>query len=227
QWQFSTVPAILVALVVGLAIGVWQGFWVSRFRIPSFVVTLSGLLAFRGIGFVWSDAATYAPMSDSYGAISESFIPPGWSVVLILAFVATGTVFGRQMYAIGGNREAAHLSGISIRRNLFLSFVIMGVVCAVAGVLTTARLNAIAPSVGQFLELDAIAAAVIGGVSLAGGIGTVYGALIGALLLVTVDNGMSLMDISSFIQLVVKGLLLGIAVLFDVATRPGGRRWLP
>jgi len=295
QWQFSTVPAILVALAVGLAIGVWQGFWVSRFRIPSFVVTLSGLLAFRGIGFVWSDAATYAPMSDSYGAISESFIPPGWSVVLILvllglaaailvwrwqhqrrrfgaaaaslgrlvrplvwsavaaaimlyvslgfrgipmavvvalavaailAFVATGTVFGRQMYAIGGNREAAHLSGISIRRNLFLSFVIMGVVCAVAGVLTTARLNAIAPSVGQFLELDAIAAAVIGGVSLAGGIGTVYGALIGALLLVTVDNGMSLMDISSFIQLVVKGLLLGIAVLFDVATRPGGRRWL-
>ena len=175
--------------------------------------------------------ATYAPMSDSYGAISESFIPPGWSVALILgllglatalliwrwlhqrrrfgaaaaplgrlirpiawaaigaaimlyvalgfrgipmavvvalavaailAFVATGTVFGRQMYAIGGNREAAHLSGINIKRNLFLSFVIMGAVCAVAGVLTTARLNAIAPSVGQFLELDAIAAAVIG-----------------------------------------------------------------
>jgi len=87
QWQFSTVPAILMALVVGLAIGVWQGFWVSRFRIPSFVVTLSGLLAFRGIGFVWSDAATYAPMSDSYGAISESFIPPGWSVVLILVLL--------------------------------------------------------------------------------------------------------------------------------------------
>jgi D-xylose transport system permease protein len=293
QWGFSTLPAILVALLVGLAMGAWQGFWVSRFAIPSFVVTLSGLLAFRGIGFVWSDAATYAPMNPSYVALSESFIPPGWSVALVaallavfaaavvlrwrhqrrrfgaqaarpvrlirpliwaavgaaiilyaalgfrgipmavvialavaglLSFMALGTVFGRQIYAIGGNREAAHLSGINIRRNLFISFVIMGAVYGVAGVLTTARLNAIAPSAGQFLELEAIAAAVIGGVSLAGGIGTVYGALVGALLLVVVDNGMSLMDISSFIQLVVKGLLLGFAVLFDVTTRPGGRR---
>ena len=293
QWGFSTVPAIGMALAVGLAMGAWQGFWVSRFAIPSFVVTLSGLLAFRGIGFVWSDAATYAPMNKSYGAISESFIPPLWSVVLIVAllvlfagglfvrwqhqrrrfgaeaaplrrlvrpivwaavgaavmlyvslgfrgipmavvialavagilsFVAMGTVFGRQMYAIGGNREAAHLSGINIRRNLFISFLIMGVIYAAGGVLTTARLNAIAPSSGEFLELEAIAAAVIGGVSLGGGIGTIYGALVGTLLLVVVDNGMSLMNISSFIQLVVKGLLLGFAVLFDVATRPGSRR---
>jgi len=293
QWGWSTAPAILVALAVGMAMGAWQGFWVSRFAIPSFVVTLSGLLAFRGIGYVWSNAATYAPMNRSFGALSESFVPPLASAILVLAllvvftagvawrwrrqrtrfggdsvpasrllrpvawatigalvllypalgyrgipmavvislvvvgclaFLTLGTTFGRKMYAIGGNREAAHLSGINIRRTLFVSFVIMGVIYAIGGILVTARLNAIAPSVGEFLELEAIAAAVIGGISLGGGIGTVFGALIGAMLLVAVDNGMSLMNVSSFIQLVVKGLLLGFAVVFDVLTRPGGRR---
>lgn len=295
QWGWDTGPAILVALAAGLAMGAWQGFWVSRFRMPSFVVTLSGLLAFRGIGYVWSNAATYAPMNRSFGAISESWVPPEWSAVLVgvlvvgfiafsvwrwshrrqrfgaeaapvrrlirpvvgaligaaiilyaalgfrgipmavvvalavvavLTFVATSTVFGRQMYAIGGNREAAHLSGINIRRTLFISFTAMGVIYAIGGILTSARLNAIAPQAGQFLELQAIAAAVIGGISLSGGIGTIPGALVGALLLAVVDNGMSQMNINSFVQDVVKGLLLGVAVLFDVMTRPAGRRLL-
>lgn len=293
QWGFGTVEALGVALAMGLLLGVWQGFWVAWFGMPSFVVTLSGLLAFRGIGYFWSNAATLAPMNRDYGRISEGFIDPSasvllvvvlsavWSigcllawrrrrarfgaeaapagrlvkqlvwagvgaalmlyvalgfrgipmaivvalsVVAILSFVASGTVFGRQMYAIGGNREAAHLSGIAIRRNLFVSFVIMGVIYAVAGVLTTARINAVAPSLGEFVELEAIAAAVIGGISLSGGIGTIPGALLGALLLVMVDNGMDLIGISSFIQQVLKGLLLGAAVLFDIMTRPSGRR---
>jgi D-xylose transport system permease protein len=292
QWGFGTVEAVLVALVVGLLIGAWQGFWVSWFGMPSFVVTLSGLLAFRGLGFYWSNAATLAPMNRDFGRISEGFVdqtasvaiilvlfaawstgcfvawrrrlarfgeeaaPAGrlvrqivWaaigaglmlyvclfrgipmavvvalSVVAILSFIAGGTVFGRQMYAIGGNREAAHLSGIAIRRNLFISFLIMGVIYAVAGVLSSARINAVAPSLGEFVELEAIAAAVIGGISLSGGIGTIPGALLGALLLVMVDNGMNLMNISSFIQQMLKGLLLGGAVLFDIMTRPSARR---
>jgi D-xylose transport system permease protein len=293
QWGFDTPLAILVALVVGLLIGAWQGFWVSRFNMPSFVVTLAGLLGLRGVGYVWSNAATLAPMNDSYVAISESFIPPAASVLLvlglfalyvgwtfrrwlversllgrdrtrieklatpivaaaagaalmiyiafgfrgipmavlialsvagILSFVALNTRFGRQIYTIGGNREAAFLSGINIRRNIFLSFLFMGCIYAIGGVLATARLNAIAPSTAEFLELEAIAAAVIGGVSLAGGTGTVHGAIIGALLLTSVDNGLSLMNVSSFIQLVAKAFLLGFAVLFDTITRPGGRR---
>jgi D-xylose transport system permease protein len=146
------------------------------------------------------------------------------AIALLLGFVLQNTKFGRQMYVIGGSREAAFFSGINIRNNIFFTFVLMGCMYAVGGILSTARLNAIAPSLGQFLELDAIAAAVIGGVSLAGGIGTVHGAIIGALLLTTVDNGMSLMNVSSFLQLVVKAILLGTAVLFDVATRPGGRK---
>lgn len=293
QWGFGTVEALGVALVVGLLIGAWQGFWVSWFGMPSFVVTLSGLLAFRGLGYYWSNAATLAPMNRDYGRISEGFVDQTSSVVLILvlfaawsvgcllawrrrrarfgegaapvgrivrqivwagagaavmlyvalgfrgipmavvvalavvailSFVAGGTVFGRQMYAIGGNREAAHLSGIAIRRNLFISFLIMGVIYAVAGVLSTARINAVAPSLGEFVELEAIAAAVIGGISLSGGIGTIPGALLGALLLVMVDNGMNLMNISSFIQQMLKGLLLGGAVLFDIMTRPSSRQ---
>jgi D-xylose transport system permease protein len=292
EWGFGTVEAVLVALAAGLLIGGWQGFWVSRFGMPSFVVTLSGLLAFRGLGFYWSNAATLAPMNRDFGRISEGFVDPtasvviivvlfaAWSigcfaawrrrrarfgeeaaprgrlvrqvvwaaigaglmlyvclfrgipmavvvalsVVAILSFIASGTVFGRQMYAIGGNREAAHLSGIAIRRNLFVSFLIMGVIYAVAGVLSSARINAVAPSLGEFVELEAIAAAVIGGISLSGGIGTIPGALLGALLLVMVDNGMNLMNISSFIQQMLKGLLLGGAVLFDIMTRPSARR---
>jgi D-xylose transport system permease protein len=293
QWHYSAPAAVLVALAVGLLAGVFQGFWVSRFNVPSFVITLAGLLGFRGLGYVWSNAATLAPMEDAYVAISETFIPPipsaiiviailvillglalrRWrsersllgkgegrlgkifapflialgaaavlqygalgfrgipmaivvalAIALLLGFVLQNTKFGRQMYVIGGSREAAFFSGINIRNNIFFTFALMGCIYAVGGILSTARLNAIAPSMGQFLELDAIAAAVIGGVSLAGGIGTVHGAIIGALLLTTVDNGMSLMNVSSFLQLVVKAILLGAAVLFDVATRPGGRK---
>jgi D-xylose transport system permease protein len=293
QWHYSAPAAVLFALAVGLLAGTFQGFWVSRLNVPSFVVTLAGLLGFRGLGYVWSNAATLAPMDSAYVAISEKFIPampsaiiviailavllgfalrrwrsersllgPGEGLVakvfapflialgagavllytafgfrgipmaivvalaiaLLLGFILQNTAFGRKMYVIGGSREAAFFSGINIQNNIFFTFALMGCVYAVGGILSTARLNAIAPSLGQFLELDAIAAAVIGGVSLSGGIGTAHGAIIGALLLTTVDNGMSLMNVSSFLQLVVKAMLLGAAVLFDVATRPGGRK---
>jgi D-xylose transport system permease protein len=293
QWGYSTLPAVLFSVVLGLLMGAFQGFWVSRLNMPSFVVTLAGLLGFRGIGYVWSNAATYSPMNSDFVAISESYIPPSVSIVLVilslvlfagvtirrwffqrslvgaqnvryealilpvvgasagaalmlyiatgfrgipmavlvallvagvLSFIASHTRFGRQMYTIGGNREAAFLSGINIRNNILISFVLMGGLYSIGGILATARLNAISPAVGEFLELDAIAAAVIGGVSLSGGIGTVHGAIVGALLLTAVDNGLSLMNVSSFIQLVAKALLLGFAVLFDGLTRPGGRK---
>lgn len=293
QWGFSALAAIFVAFGVGILMGAWQGFWVSRLNVPSFVVTLAGLLGFRGVGYVWQNAATLAPMDPSYVAISESFVPPTPSIILILvifialsafglrtwiaersesgkrnlrlvrfisriipaaigaailiymavgfrgipmavvvalavagllSYIALHTRFGRQMYVIGGSREAAFFSGINTRNNVLFTFLLMGCIYAIGGILVTARLNAIAPATGEFLELEAIAAAVIGGVSLAGGIGSVHGAIIGALLLTSLDNGMSLMDVSSFLQLVTKAMLLLFAVLFDVATRPGGRK---
>jgi hypothetical protein len=148
-----------------------------------------------------------------------------WSVILVIAlaliftFVANNTTFGRHLYAIGGNPDAARLSGINVPRKTFMLFLIMGVMTAIAGVVYTARLNAATTSAGQNAELDAIAAAVIGGTSLMGGEGTIAGAVIGALVMASLDNGMSLMNLDITFQYVIKGLILLFAVWVDMAQR--------
>lgn len=279
-WGLPVIPTMLITLCVGLLLGAWQGFWVVALGVPSFVVTLAGLLGFRGLGYYLTDAATISPMSRNYALLSEGFVPIPVSMVLIallfiglswlhyqsgrdsdtgrldlrslglkvlvtavicgalawvfagfrgipnavlwvagsgalLWFVMRRTVFGRNAYLIGSNREAARLAGISVERQLFFGFLLMGTFYAIAGILTTARLSASTPALGQFLELDAIAAAVIGGVSLRGGLGSVIGAIAGAALLVSIDNGMSLLNISSYIQMVIKALLLLFALVTD------------
>jgi len=148
-----------------------------------------------------------------------------WSVVLLLglavlfSFIANDTTFGRHLYAIGGNPDAARLSGIQVARNTFALFMVMGVMTAVAGIVYTSRLNAATTSAGQNAELDAIAAAVIGGTSLLGGEGTIFGAIIGALVMASLDNGMSLMNLDITFQYVIKGLILLLAVWVDMAQR--------
>ena len=277
----GTLPTVVVTALAGILMAAWQGFWVVKVAVPSFVVTLSGLLAFRGIGYYVSDARTIAPVSKSFSFLSEGFIPPAPSYLalaivtasaaallireqrhrrdrarsdatslgvrlvalfgsgLFLAWIFGGylgipsallwvaataviltvlmerTKFGRNTYLIGSNREAAVLAGVPLGRHLFLGFLLMGVLYGVAGVLITSRLGAATPSSGLFLELDAIAGAVIGGTSLRGGVGSVTGAMIGAMLLTTIDNGMSLLNVSSFIQLVIKGLVLLAALSID------------
>jgi D-xylose transport system permease protein len=277
----ATPTTVLITILAGIVMAAWQGFWVVKVAVPSFVVTLSGLLAFRGIGYYVSDARTIAPVSKSFSFLSEGFIPPTASYFvlaivyaiaaalvvkahrrrvragegetaklgvrlamllasgLLLAWIfggylgipsallwvaATGillttlmarTKFGRNTYLIGSNREAAVLAGIPLAQHLFLGFLLMGAIYGVAGVLITSRLGAATPSSGQFLELDAIAGAVIGGTSLRGGVGSVAGAMVGAMLLTTIDNGMSLLNVSSFIQLVIKGLVLLAALSID------------
>lgn len=282
----ATVPAVLAAIVAGAVLGAWQGFWVVRLAVPSFIVTLAGLLAFRGIGLLWTNAATVSPLDQSFVSLAESFISPTLSYVIlagllaacvgavmrsarfgrhhgipvrveglivrllvtaasfaflawiaggflgipmalvwvagvgiVLGFVMARTTFGRNAYLIGSNREAAVLAGINVRMQVFIGFVLMGVIYGIGGVLLTARLGSSTASSGTNLELDAIAAAVIGGTSLAGGVGTVAGAMAGALLLATIDNGMGLINFSSFAQLVVKGGVLLIALALDSFTR--------
>jgi D-xylose transport system permease protein len=281
SFGMPVLPTLLLTVAAGMLMGAWNGFWVVRVAVPSFVVTLAGLLAFRGIGYYATDAATIAPMSASFSALSEAFVPPVLSaVIIVLALMATlaflvrrhhgrgelhredrltlailvaaasvaaavllwvflgfrgipaallwvvaggvilwvlmsRTPFGRNAYVVGANREAAELAGISLGRQLFWGFVLMGVMYGIAGTLLTARLSASTPTAGSYLELDAIAAAVIGGTSLRGGVGTIPGAIIGAVLLALIDNGMSILNISSFIQLVVKGMVLLIAIAFD------------
>jgi D-xylose transport system permease protein len=279
----ATVPTIAIAILAGLGMGVWQGFWIAYGGVPSFVVTLAGLLMFRGIALVITKGFTFAPFEDSFVQIFQGFLSAGVSVALlalvfglyagattwerfrvsgrpsaatiantifglivlagafvyfgwafadargmprpilvlgviagVLAFVARRTRFGRHLYAIGGNREAARLSGINIKRNTFLVFVLMGALYGVVGVLLGARLASAPPNAGFFMELDAIAAAVIGGTSLMGGVGTIGGAVVGALLLQSIANGMSLQNIQSDYQLIVTGLLLIAAVYIDM-----------
>lgn len=278
HFGLDIVPTLLVTLAVGLVLGLWQGTWTVALGVPSFVVTLAGFLAFRGAGYYITGAATLAPMSDTYSALSEGFLPisatygviaavyllglvgtlrsshgrqfaetwhrVGQVVVLtvlcgvalwifagyrgipnaviwvaacwaVLWFLMMRTAFGRNAYLIGSNREAARLAGIEIRKHLVAGFLLMGALYAIAGTLMTARLNASTPAAGLYLELDAIAAAVIGGTSLRGGIGTVTGAIAGAALLVTIDNGMSILNISSFIQMMIKGMVLLLALAAD------------
>jgi D-xylose transport system permease protein len=292
----GNVPLILVVLATlgtGILLGALQAVWVVVIGIPSFIATLAGLLAFRGIGLLWTNAATVGPVDPSFTSLSESFIPPGTSYVILGAILVLGvaaiiwrnrtrsqrrqkeaaegilarppvplsrvvseilllavpivilgwivgsflgipmalvwvavivivltvlmarTVYGRNAYLLGANREAAVYSGINVKRTIFLGFVIMGALYGVAGVLLTARLGASTPGAGESMELDAIAAAVIGGVSLRGGTGTVAGAVMGALLLTVINNGMSILNISSFAQSIIKGIILLLALALD------------
>jgi D-xylose transport system permease protein len=161
----------------------------------------------------------------AFGGIMVFYLGIPWSVIFVLgltvlfSFIADDTTFGRHLYAIGGNPDAARLSGINVARHTFGLFMLMGVMTAVAGVVFTSRLNAATTSAGQNAELDAIASAVIGGTSLMGGEGTIFGAIIGALVMTSLDNGMSLMNLDITYQYVIKGLILLLAVWVDMAQR--------
>ncbi|HEU4382494.1 MAG TPA: sugar ABC transporter permease [Anaeromyxobacteraceae bacterium] len=160
-----------------------------------------------------------------FASVMVVYLGIPWSVIFVMAlaliftFLAQNTTFGRHLYAIGGNPDAARLSGINVPRHTFVLFVVMGVMTAIAGIVYTSRLNAATTSAGQNAELDAIAAAVIGGTSLMGGEGTIYGAVIGALVMASLDNGMSLMNLDITFQYVIKGLILLLAVWVDMAQR--------
>jgi len=177
---------------------------------------------------IWLDLAKVVLIA---GAISGFFavmitnrgVP--YAVVLMLAlailfnFISRNTVFGRQLYAIGGNPDAAALSGVNIKKRVMMLYVIFGALTAVSGVVMTSRLNAATTSAGQGMELDVIAASVIGGASLMGGEGTIFGAVIGALIMASLDNGMSLLDTNITYQYIIKGMILLLAVWIDIATR--------
>lgn len=278
---------IVVTLALGLLLGAWNGWWVAYRKVPSFIVTLAGMLAFRGVLVGITNGTTVAPTSPAMSQIGQSYLPDGigfvfgivglglfiawqWRLrlrrqqmgleqqparstvtrqtitallvlgaiwllndyrgvptpVLILAllmlagmFMATRTAFGRRVYAIGGNLDAARLSGINVARNKMAVFAINGLLVAVAGLILSSRLGAGSPSAGNIAELDAIAACVIGGTSLAGGIGSVAGAVMGAFIMASLDNGMSMMDVPTFWQYIVKGAILLLAVWMDSATR--------
>ncbi len=286
-YEWNTIPVIIVTLAIGAAIGFFQG-WIIAYRaVPAFIVTLGGMLVFRGLLFGLTGSVTIAPLSPSLKSVGQSYmvdmigwifgvvalavaglmilrkrsarqkfgfeveplafsitkilvygllilgfvnimnsykgIPVPFVMVIVLAlvfsFISKNTTFGRHIYAIGGNPEAARLSGINIKKRILIVFILCNSLAAVAGLVLVSRLNAATMSAGTMYELDAIAACVIGGTSLMGGIGTIAGALVGALVMASLDNGMSIMNLESFWQYIVKGSILVLAVYVDIYTR--------
>ncbi|GGS09090.1 ABC transporter permease [Streptomyces aureoverticillatus] len=286
------VLALVLSLLIGAVAGAWQGFFIAYVGIPSFIVTLAGMLLFRGLTQIVLEGQSLSPFPDGFQNIAKGFIPEmgpytqyhnptlvigaatvafllfrewrhrkqqlaydldvtptglwvakcvamtaavvaftltlasfhGVPVVLLimcgllitLGYVMRNAVIGRHVYALGGNKAAAKLSGVKDKRVTFLIFVNMGVLAALAGCVYAARLNAGTPQAGLNFELEAIAASFIGGASMSGGVGTVMGAVIGGLVLGVLNNGMSLVNIGTDYQQVIKGLVLLAAVGFDV-----------
>lgn len=292
----GTIPAILITLACGLAVGCWHGFWISYRGVPAFIVTLASMTAFKGITLAVTKGATIGEFDNLFKALGQGYVPKlffrdanfndtsaiigiafiiayalfdlrkrntrkkyGFEVlsmpvqilriilvsavialicsimirymgipyaillligiVILFTFITEKTTFGRHVYAIGGNKEAARLSGINIKKTNLIIFVLMGLLSAVAAIVFTARLNAATTAAGNLFELDAIAACVIGGTSTLGGAGTVFGAIIGALVMASLDNGMSLMNLPIMYQYAIKGLILLLAVWTDFATK--------
>jgi len=283
---WGTIPTILALLLIGLVAGLIQGFATVFLNVPAFIVTLGGMMAFKGALLGITKGVSIAPLNDGYKMFGQAYVTNATSfgfaavviitlfyltyrrnkakvkydlthdvkssyikltvyslliigfllimtaykgvpvpvflmliLVLIFTFIADRTKFGRSVYAIGGNLQAAIFSGIKVKKVVLIVFALNGLMAAVAGIVLSARLNAGSPSAGMMLELDAIAAAVIGGTSLMGGRGKIYGAILGALIMATLDNGMSLLNVEAFWQYIVKGLILILAVWFDVFTK--------
>ncbi|AFU19753.1 sugar ABC transporter permease [Actinobacillus suis] len=282
-WGWPLSVTIIVTLALGLLLGAWNGWWVAYQKVPSFIVTLAGMLAFRGVLIGLTNGTTVSPISQDMTVIGQGYLPDtvgmilgtigmflfiAWGSyqrkarqnlnlnvptmgketmkyglvaivvlgaiyllndyrgvpfpVLLLAlltiagtFIARKTAFGRHIYAIGGNIDAARLSGIAVEKVKLMIFAINGLLVGIAGLILSSRLGAGAPSAGQNAELDAIAACVIGGASLAGGIGSIYGVVIGAFIIALLDNGMSMLDVPTFWQYIVKGAILLLAVWAD------------
>ncbi|MCB0165344.1 MAG: sugar ABC transporter permease [Anaerolineae bacterium] len=297
-YEMNFLVTMIICLLLGGLIGGAQGYWVAYLKIPSFIVTLAGMLVFRGLTLALLQGQSIGPFSTGFQRISTGFIPdlfgnetmnlttlllaaivsaaliymdiqsrrkqqqyrvetsplpvfilknvvlvgaimylsylmasfkglPNVLIILFVlivayTFVATQTTLGRRIFAIGGNEKAAKLSGVNTERITFFTFVNLGVLAALAGLVFAARLNVATPKAGNALELDVIAACFIGGASMSGGVGTVIGAVIGAFVMGVMNNGMSILGIGIEWQQVIKGLVLLAAVFFDVYNKNKG-----
>jgi putative xylitol transport system permease protein len=213
-----------VGLAVGAAVGAVNGLLVARLSIPPFVATLGMLSICRGLTYIYSNGMPIPNLSKDFlwigqGDIGGIPIPIFFflGVFIILWVVLNKTTYGRYIYAVGGNEKSAKTAGIGTKGIILSAYVLCGILAALGGLILTARTTSGLPQAGVSYELDAIAAVVIGGTSLSGGVGTIHGTLIGALIIGVINNGLDLLGVSSFYQQVVKGVIIIIAVLLDTA----------
>ncbi|MFQ6185594.1 ABC transporter permease [Sinorhizobium meliloti] len=224
------VPAIALTLVAGALMGMLNGVLTAKLLLPSFIVTVATMGIYRGMVSLPTNGAPAMIENEIWTAIgTESFLGLPiiiWVVAVLFVInqiVLSKTSFGRRAYLTGGNREAAVYSGIKVDRLKILIFMISGVMAAISGILLSSRLFSAQTNAGMSYELDAIAAAVLGGTSLAGGVGTMVGTLIGALIIGVMNNGMNMLSVPYFYQLIVKGLVILVAVWLDVRAKQAKR----
>ena len=213
---------IVVPLAAGLVMGALNGVLIAYVKLPHFIVTLGSMTALRGAAYLFANGTTIINNDLNFAWIgNESLGPVPWLIVisfviiLLSWLVLTKTVLGVRIYAVGGNEQAARLTGIKVGGVLVFVYAISGLLSGIGGVMTSSRLYSASGLLGNGYELDAIAAVVLGGTSFVGGIGSVAGTLIGALIIAFLNNGLTLMNISYFMQLVIKGLVIIIAVMID------------
>jgi len=214
--------AIIIGIVLGALSGLLNGILVAKGRLAPFIVTLATMTIFRGLTLAYTEGRPITGLPAHFrligtGEIAGVPLPIVLTALFFLLFylVLNHTIFGRRVYTIGGNEEAARLSGMNTDRIKMLVYMISGVTAAISAIILTARLNSAQPTAGLTFELDAIAAVVLGGTSLSGGYGTLGGTLVGALMIGVLNNGLNMLNVPSFYQQVVKGLVILIAVLLD------------
>jgi len=219
---FTILGATVAGLLVGSLLGWFNGWTITKFKVPPFVATLAMLTIARGITMLWTKGFPITGLGENFAHLGTGWflsIPlPVWvsGVIVFIAVIITNkTKLGRYIYAIGGNENAATLSGINIKRIKIAVYTIAGALAAVGGLLVTSRLDAAQPNAGTGYELDSIAAVVIGGTSLSGGRGSVLGTVLGAVIIGVLNNGLVLLNVSPFWQQVVKGFVILIAVIID------------
>ncbi|WP_035139944.1 ABC transporter permease subunit [Fischerella sp. PCC 9605] len=222
--------AVLAGLLTGLLLGLVNGALIAFLDLPPFIVTLGALTALRGAAFLVASGTTVINRNLNFAWIGNNYLGPlPWLVVIALLTVAVSwfilrqTVLGVQIYAVGGNERAARLTGIKVNRVLLFVYGVSGLLAGLAGIMSASRLYSATGMLGSGYELDAIAAVILGGTSFTGGIGTIVGTLIGALIIAVLNNGLTLLNMSYFWQLVVKGLVIIVAVTIDRLRRRSGR----
>ena len=219
---FTILGVVVAGIIIGATLGFFNGFVITKFKVPPFVATLAMLTIARGFTMLYTKGQPISNLGSDFAIIGTGWflgIPvPVWIaaiVVLFAVFITQQTKLGRYIYAIGGNETAAKFSGINITKVKITVYAIAGALAAIGGIIVTSRLDSAQPNAGTSYELDAIAAVVIGGTSLSGGKGTVWGTVMGAIIIGVLNNGLVLLNVSPFWQQVVKGAVILLAVIID------------
>lgn len=222
--------ALILTLLMGVAIGVFHGFGIVRMGLPPFIITLATLTSLRGIGLLITDGSTISITHDAFTGFSRANflgIPSLFWMVILVAVPAYIFLhlsrWGRYLFAVGSNSEAARLSGVNVNRTIYMAYILSATCAAFVGILLASRIGIGNATQAEGWELQAIASSVIGGTSLFGAVGSIHGPLIGAFILATINNGANLLNVNSFWQRIITGLLIIVIVYFDQLRRRGSR----